>query len=362
MTTTLLHCCTNYERATSKRRIAREFRVQIPHLLEPEQIHFKDLATKESQTERTPVGRHIPSLCSHFAMMFTRLVPCPAIREISQHCQELDTSITQVLDSQTSSGPSIVSMANLEYDPARRTNSNQDILQFNEHEESKLSRPYGLNSVGVREGANDHVMFSWLVQDFCVRAGPRSRASIWSLRDGGLDSALQAENGEADVIVATPVGLMRTIIEVDALLQEAIMKPWWRGLINANKVVPQPAEQEASPKLQQKLGLKVDSLPKRIWESLTEDLPALDFSDFRPFVREDLHKEVGYVLARCLVETWHMLEALYRHFPSAQSPATYPLEPSKMCQTSGACIQEHISITHRLAFREMHSLSRGGYN
>lgn len=235
---------------------------------------------------------------------------------------------------------------------------------------------------------------SWLTQDFCDRAGPRSRTSTWSLRDGGLDGAMQVENGEADVTFATPVGLMKKTIEgegifprkmsrlralgvvpqndrmalavdpkydiktfddvrnkapalriatstndwtnfigyvaeeflkahglcrvvlesrsakvltatrpeqcvamveneeVDALLLEAITTPWWRRLIDANKAVPLPAEQEALQKLEQKLGLKVNPLPKGFWKSLTEDLPALDFSDFMLFVRAPVDGDV----------------------------------------------------------------------
>ncbi len=313
--------------------------------------------------------------------------------------------------------------------------SNQDIITFNEHGDPKLSRSYTLKFIGDWGGANGHVLFSWLTQEFCDRAGPRSRTSIWSLRDGGLDGAMQVENGEADIAFATPVGLMKKLVdgegivprkmprlralgvvpqndrmvlaidpkyniktfddlrnkapglriatstndgtnfigyvaeeylkahglsqelleswgakvltatrpeqcvamvengEADALLQEAIMTPWWRGLIDANKLVPLPVEKEALQKLEQKLGLKNNPLPKGFWKSLTADLPALDFSDFMLYVRDDLPEEVAYVLAWCLVETRNMLEARYRHLPSAQSPVTYPLEPKKMCQT-----------------------------
>lgn len=96
-------------------------------------------------------------------MMFTRLVfgyvkPC-LLLEISQHYQKFDTSIAQVLDPHTGSGLSILSTANLEYDPTMSPISNQDILQFNEHGESKLSRSYALKFVGVWGGANGHVLF-----------------------------------------------------------------------------------------------------------------------------------------------------------------------------------------------------------
>lgn len=121
--------------------------------------------------------------------------------------------------------------------------------------------------------------------------------------------------------------------EADALLQEAIMTLWWRRLIDSGKLVPLPAEPQALEVLQQSTGLGRNSLPKGYWESLTEELPALDFSDFVILVRDDMPKEVAYLLTWCLVETRHMLEGQYKHIPPQRSPLSYPLDPAKMAQT-----------------------------
>lgn len=121
--------------------------------------------------------------------------------------------------------------------------------------------------------------------------------------------------------------------QADCLLQEAIMTPWWRRLIETNKVVPLRPEPQALEILHDSFGLQLNSLPASYWKNLTEEIPALDFSDFVIFVRDDMPKEVAYMLTWCLVETRHLIEAQYKRIPSAQSPLTHPLEPRKMCKT-----------------------------
>jgi TRAP-type uncharacterized transport system substrate-binding protein len=121
--------------------------------------------------------------------------------------------------------------------------------------------------------------------------------------------------------------------EADALLQEAIMTPWWRGLVESNKLVPLAAEVQALENLQKSVGLGTNHLPAGWWNNLHHELPALDFSDFVLLVRDDMPKEVGYLLTWCLVETRDMLEGQYKHIKPEKSPLSYPLEPEKMAQT-----------------------------
>jgi uncharacterized protein len=299
----------------------------------------------------------------------------------------------------------------------------------------RLTRPYFLRFIGDWGGANFHRICSWLTQEFCDRAGPRSRTSITSLRDGGMDSLIQVDEGEADLAIVTPAALMKrmvtggapfprafpnmralavlpqndrmvlavspkygvkTIEELrklkpalriatsindgtnfigyvadrfmeahgiqeetlkswggsyhrahrpeqcvamvenggcDALLQEAIMTPWWKGLIETNQLVPLPAESEALSQLQKTTGLLPYPLPAGYWDNLTYELPALGFADFMIVVRDDLPKEVAFMLTWCLVETRHMIETQYCHIPPERSPLSYPLVPEKMAKT-----------------------------
>lgn len=121
--------------------------------------------------------------------------------------------------------------------------------------------------------------------------------------------------------------------EADALLQEAIMTPWWRDLIDANKLVPLPAEEDALADLQQTLNLGTNYLPRGWWDNLDQELPALDFSDFVICVRDDMPDEVAYMLTWCLVQRRHLLEGQYKHLPPEKSALTYPLNPVQMGRT-----------------------------
>ncbi|KIN09017.1 hypothetical protein OIDMADRAFT_48853 [Oidiodendron maius Zn] len=301
--------------------------------------------------------------------------------------------------------------------------------------EPRLDRAYTLNFVGDWGGANFHRICAWLTQEFCDRAGPGSRTSIWSLRDGGMDGLVQLHNGAVDLAISTPSAIMSKALtgegpfetamthlraigtlpqndrmvlaidpkyniktiedlrrqkpalnivtsindgtnligyvaneflnahgiskatieswggrvlerhrpeqcvalveagEADALLQEAIMTPWWRGLVETNKLVPLAAEADALESLHNSLGLRTNPLPAGWWSNLSNELPALDYSDFVILVRDDMPKEVAFLLTWCLVETRHMLEGQYKHIKPEKSPLTYPLEPEKMAQT-----------------------------
>ncbi|KAF3407919.1 hypothetical protein DPV78_001806 [Talaromyces pinophilus] len=122
--------------------------------------------------------------------------------------------------------------------------------------------------------------------------------------------------------------------EADGLLQEAIMTPWWRGLVESNKLLPLPAEALALDTLQKSLGLGTNELPAGYWKNIQHSLPALDFADFVLIVRDDMPKEVAFLLTWCLVETRHLLEGQYKHLVSERSPLTYPLDPKRMAQTT----------------------------
>lgn len=299
----------------------------------------------------------------------------------------------------------------------------------------RVSGTYSLNFVGDWGGANFHRICSFLTQEFCDLAGKGSRTSILSLRDGGMDALDQLYEGAADLVIATPTGLLKQSCtgegmftrpmpnlralatlpqkdrmvfaldpkygiesfaelreqkpalriatstndgtnfighvagvfleahglspsvlaswgckmitanrpdqctalvesgEADALLQEAIMTPWWRDLIESDKLLPLPAEAKALERMQSVCGLQPTTIPAGFWTKLDNDLPTLDFSDFVVLVRDDLPFEVAYLLTWCLVEKRHIIEAQYKHMPPERSPLTYPLIPANMAKT-----------------------------
>src|SRR5690606_38424616 len=108
--------------------------------------------------------------------------------------------------------------------------------------------------------------------------------------------------------------------EVDGVLQEAIMTPWWSGLAESGRAIPLAAEADALDTLKRDYGFPRNDLPAGYWKTLDDALPALDFSDFLVLVRDDLPEEVAHALTYCLVETRAAIERQYRHLPSHRSP------------------------------------------
>ena len=120
----------------------------------------------------------------------------------------------------------------------------------------------------------------------------------------------------------------------DAVLQEAIMTPWWRDAVQQRDAVLLPAEPEALAALQATQGWRAAELAAGFFPGQDAALPALDFSDFVIVVREDMPEDVAHLLTWCLVETRARIEQPYRHLPPERSPLTYPLDPVAMAQTS----------------------------
>ncbi|VUC27466.1 unnamed protein product [Clonostachys rosea] len=153
------------------------------------------------------------------------------------------------------------------------------------------------------------------------------------------DEEFKSWGGEY-VTATRPEQAMALVMEgkADALLQEAIMTPWWESVIEMKKFIPLPVEKEALERFQQNnpgaARLDAGPLPVGFWASLKEPLPCLDFSDFIVLVRDDLAEDVAHLLTWCLVETRAGLEGQYHHLRPEKSPLTYPLEPKKMAQSS----------------------------
>ncbi|MDH7797725.1 MULTISPECIES: TAXI family TRAP transporter solute-binding subunit [unclassified Beijerinckia] len=300
----------------------------------------------------------------------------------------------------------------------------------------QIARALTLNFIGDWGQANFHRICSWLVQEFCDRAGARSRVAIWNLRDGGLGAMQAVQDGEAQMCICTPVGLVPAALtgkdmfrdralpdlralatlpqndrlvlaiapefgvssfaelrakkpalsiatsaddgtnfigftarrymeahgiteemltswggqyldtvrpeqslflmrdgEADAVLQEAVLAPWWAEVMRKRQAIALPAEDQALTTLEKTYGLGRNSLPAGFWDTLSRDLPTLDFSDFVVLVRNDLPDDVAYLLTWCLCETRQVLEQQYRHLPPDRSPVSYPLVPEKMART-----------------------------
>jgi TRAP-type uncharacterized transport system substrate-binding protein len=303
--------------------------------------------------------------------------------------------------------------------------------------EPRLERSLVLNFIGDWGQANFHRICGWLCQEFCDRAGVKSRIATWNTVEGGIDAALAVHDGQVDLAILTPAASLSAALrgdgifsgnpmpdlraiavlpqndklvlaidpsfeiktfaelrekkpplkiassvddgfnligyiarrymeahgideatlnswgggyinsvrpeqslfrmrdsKVDAVLQEAIMTPWWREAVERRKAVILPAEIEALDNLHQQFGWGRNDLAADFFPNQPESLPALDFADFVLVVREDMAEDIAHLLAWCVVEKRGLLERQYHHIPPERSPLSYPLEPAKMAKTS----------------------------
>lgn len=79
--------------------------------------------------------------------------------------------------------------------------------------EPRIARSLTLHFVGDWGQANFHRICSWLSQEFCKRAGARSRVAIWNVRYGGIEAIDEVQDGEADLCIVTPAMLMPAALD-----------------------------------------------------------------------------------------------------------------------------------------------------
>jgi TRAP-type uncharacterized transport system substrate-binding protein len=152
----------------------------------------------------------------------------------------------------------------------------------------------------------------------------------------GLDAAtLKDWGGEMIYDVRPDASLNRLASgQANAVLQEAIMTPWWADLIEAGKAIPIDAEEQALAGLRQAYGFGRNDRPAGYWRGIDRPIAALDFADFLILVRDDMPGDIAYLLTWCLVETRAAIERQFRHLPPRRSPLSYPLVPEHMAATS----------------------------
>ncbi|NIB38360.1 hypothetical protein HBA55_02115 [Pseudomaricurvus alkylphenolicus] len=121
--------------------------------------------------------------------------------------------------------------------------------------------------------------------------------------------------------------------EVDAVVQEAIMTPWWHEMLEDQPLHYLPVEESVLTYLEESYHCRRGLLPKNYFKDLDRELSTLDFSDFILLVRDDMPDDVAHLLAWCLTETRGTIEARFRHIAPERSPLSYPLEPKKMAKT-----------------------------
>lgn len=151
----------------------------------------------------------------------------------------------------------------------------------------------------------------------------------------GIDAATIESWGGEYVATCRPEQSLQKMWdgEVDAVLQEAVMTPWWVEVMRARQPYLLPIEEAALAKLVAEEGYRANSMRAGYWEGLDSELPALDFSDFAIVVRSDMPEDVAHLLTWCLVETREALERNYKHLASERSPVSWPIMPENMVKT-----------------------------
>lgn len=121
--------------------------------------------------------------------------------------------------------------------------------------------------------------------------------------------------------------------EADAIIQEAIMTPWWAAMMNERQLELIPVPDAALHSLGQSFGWQGAAIEAGYFESQTETVRTLDFSDFILVTRNDMPDDIVHLVCWCITETSATLERYYHSFPPDRSPLGYPLSAYPISQS-----------------------------
>jgi len=123
--------------------------------------------------------------------------------------------------------------------------------------------------------------------------------------------------------------------QANSIINEAIVVPQWRELVEKVPMRFLPFEKQALDALSSKYGLRPGVLPKG-YLRVPDEVPCLDWSNWALLVREDMDDSLAYRITSIMVEQRAELEGRYRHMPSEIAAMTYPIDPKVMWKGTGA--------------------------
>ncbi|WP_321794915.1 TAXI family TRAP transporter solute-binding subunit [Caballeronia sp. J97] len=123
--------------------------------------------------------------------------------------------------------------------------------------------------------------------------------------------------------------------EANAVINEAIVVPQWRELVEKVPMRFLAYEPEALAELSRKYGLRPAVLPAGYLRT-PEDVACLDWSNWAILVRDDMDDDLAYLVTSIMVEERAELEGRYRHMPPEIAAMTYPINPEVMWTGLGA--------------------------
>ena len=116
----------------------------------------------------------------------------------------------------------------------------------------------------------------------------------------------------------------------DAIIQEAIMTPWWDEMCDAHDFAFLSLEDDAVAWLEQEMSLGCVEVPAGHLRGLDTPVRAIDFRGWMVVVRQDMRDDVAGLIATILAETSDFFEHQYSHLPVRFSPLDYPITPKRL--------------------------------
>jgi TRAP-type uncharacterized transport system substrate-binding protein len=155
------------------------------------------------------------------------------------------------------------------------------------------------------------------------------------LRSSGIEPEAILEWGGSFVYGEDPAECVAHVASgaADAIIQEAIMTPWWRDLTESHDLAFLGLEPQAATALERDLSLTAVEVPPAYLRGIDAPLRAIDFSGWLVMVRDDMPDEIAGMLARAMVQSSDFFEAQYRHIPVRSSALTYPITPERLTDT-----------------------------
>jgi TRAP-type uncharacterized transport system substrate-binding protein len=119
--------------------------------------------------------------------------------------------------------------------------------------------------------------------------------------------------------------------EADAILNQVGVRLWAK-LAQTRRVRFLAFEEELVQRLEQQYGCRRAWIKKGQFSGVEQDTLCLDWSDLIVFVSEELPLDIGYNLARVMIESRKTLEHLMYTPGEAYSHLTAPIEPEFVCR------------------------------
>jgi TRAP-type uncharacterized transport system substrate-binding protein len=120
----------------------------------------------------------------------------------------------------------------------------------------------------------------------------------------------------------------------DAVLQEAIMMPWWQALAERRPLSFLPFEPDVLAAVDEELACPPGEIPAGYLPGMDEPVATVDFRGYLVVVREDMPDDVASLLAWIMSETSAFFVGInYGHLPANRSPVASPVERNDLMRT-----------------------------